>query len=149
MADKVTGWQDTQLSYAAGLFDGEGCIHIGKSMRKTGVTMYSLRCKITLTYKPVLEQFKSLFGGYLYKDQWHEKSNKHDKLWVWSCNCNTAKEFLIRVLPYLCVKKKEAELGVVFQDKKRKGNHRKSKSEVDLEESQYLLMRALKKEVFI
>lgn len=148
---KTKTWQDTDLAYFAGLFDGEGCIYIEKQKYKEKNTVYSLKCKISMCNFNVLNFTKSLFGGCLYHDKPHHTSNRYGNLWSWSCYCGSAKLFLIAILPFLHIKKTEAELGIKFQERRRRGarkeqqgNTSNTKEEIALDETDYILMKQLK-----
>lgn len=144
--------RQTELAYYAGLFDGEGCIHIRKTKTKRQQITYGLVCKISMCNFFVLEQLQQSFGGSLHKEREHKYSNRYNKLWTWTLSCIMAKAFLIAVYPFLRLKKSEAELAIQFQETKvsgaRKGqwgNIPKMEKELAIEEAEYILMRNLKK----
>ena len=146
-------WEDKEFNaYCAGLFDGEGCIHIEKQQYRGQKTRYTLRCKLTMANVTAVNLLAGRFGGSVYKDGWHKNSNRNGKLWTWLCQSIVAKQFLLAIRPYLQVKGTEADLALEFQNKKRsrrnEGERRsRNKSDEDfaLEEKQYWEMRELKR----
>lgn len=137
------------LAYIAGLFDGEGCISISKK-REAGVShsrVYHLRVMVKMAnpYLPHLLQFS--FGGSCLKAKPRPRRRES---WDWSLSAQQASAFLQIILPYLKLKRDEAELAIKFQSAKRKGtypnaNHKRKPPEVlAVEEAQYILMHRLK-----
>lgn len=141
-----------ELAYMAGMFDGEGCIHIARVHTKKRNLTYQLVCKISMYSLSTLETFKASFGGSIRREVIHEKSNKYGLLHSWAIWGNSSISFLNQLMPYLHIKKAEANLAIEFQSKKAIGaskgawgNRVKTKETIALEEQQYLLMRSLKK----
>ena len=84
--------EDTDVAYAAGFFDGEGCISIGKNG--------AVDARITNTSKGVLIRLKSLFGGSI-----TDRSQKVNKTqYVYALYGEDAIEFLNTLKPYLIEK---------------------------------------------
>ena len=115
------------LAYAAGFYDGEGTVYINnlKHNIKNGRTIPShcLVAEVTNTNKEVLMCFKEYFRGNI-------KYYSVDKLgntgvgskkpqWRWNVSGNQAKDFFEAILPYLIVKRKQAELAISFQINKK------------------------------
>lgn len=143
--------KDIDLAYFAGLFDGEGCLHIRKTKTKVQKTTYALVCKISMCNFSILEQLQQTFGGSLHKEREHQYSNKYNKLWTWTLSCVKARDFIIAILPFLRIKKSEAELAITFQAGKARTHKSipKTESKLAIEETQYILMRNLKQGVVI
>lgn len=143
------------LAYFAGLFDGEGCIHIRRTKTKTQRVTYALVCKVSMCNFPALEQLHNSFGGSLIKERKHKYSNRNNKLWTWTASCVMAKNFLLQIVPFLRIKKEEADLALLFQQGKQSGaiegwgNKPKTEEELEVEEAQYTQMRNLKQGVRI
>ena len=114
-----------QLAYFAGLFDGEGCLHIGdkrispkksKGIRKLVNKSYNARVNFSTamslsnTNFEVIEWLKSNFGGFITtqkkpgKPHWNLR-----KTWVMS-PCSNISNLLNFLLPFLIIKKKQALL---------------------------------------
>lgn len=94
------------IGYVAGFLDGEGYI---------GINRTTLQVKITQCRKEVLEQLKETFGGSISNHAWNMTRGPNNRMaWEWSCTNQKAHDLLVACLPYLIVKKKEAEFGVSF-----------------------------------
>lgn len=104
-------------AYLAGLFDGEGCINIyeRRITTKRKVAPYGLRLYLTNTHRGVIEWMQTQFGGWVhvYRDR---KRPKHWALgFKWHSSARHAAYLLEIMLPYLIIKKPEAELAIAFQ----------------------------------
>ncbi|RKX50680.1 MAG: hypothetical protein DRP25_05140, partial [Thermotoga sp.] len=109
------------LKYLAGLFDGEGSVAIVKAKTQYSSPNYILNIRIVNTNKELLEKIKSKFGGSVIKKTKNKLYGKnHNVCWVWIAQSNIAKNILERILPYLIIKKKHAEIGIKFQTYKQK-----------------------------
>jgi|GEM_PF-2455692 len=106
------------LIYIAGLFDGEGCIIIGA---EKDTPSYFLQVSVNNTNESLILWLKSLFGGYI--NVIHSKSINHKDVHHWVLLREQAEKFLLLILPYLKIKKPQAELAISFQENKggRKG----------------------------
>ena len=142
----------TELAYYAGLFDGEGCIHIRRTKTKHQKLAYALVCKISMCNFFILNELKYRFGGCLRMERKDKYHNKYNKLWSWTLSCHKALVFLNAVYPFLKLKRAEAELAMQFQENKVSGAHQghrgnvpKTPEQLAIEEAQYILMRNLKK----
>lgn len=100
-----------RLAYMAGIVDGEGCITIHSTRGYFGLEIY-----VVNTYKPLLDWVESLFGGatYLHKV-------KTSPRWDWQIRGKDAQDLLITLLPYLIVKRNQAELAIAFPILPRSG----------------------------
>lgn len=99
--------------YLAGLIDGEGSIELMKPNRH-----YVARVRIVMLYNDVLLELYNKIGiGRLRVIGQNGKKFLH-----WEADCKQATKLLELVLPYLRLKKKEAELILLFQ--KHKNKHR-------------------------
>jgi hypothetical protein len=109
--DKVT------LAYLAGLFDGDGTVYINKSKPygKYGKSPnHWLIVGIANTYQELIDWLKDNFGG------WVKKGSKN-RLQVlhWTLSSNEGSDFLNKILPYLRIKKRQANLAIEFQIHKK------------------------------
>lgn len=94
-----------QLVYLAGIVDGEGCIHGGIS---SGRPQVWIRVSMTHPYAPTL--LYTLFKGHL-----NESTIPSGKLmYAWVAGGCTAGKAVEALLPWLVVKKKQAELLKLF-----------------------------------
>lgn len=143
----------TDLAYLAGLFDGEGCICIGKAKPRGGRLhpSYHLECAVSMANEYLPTLYRLSFGGsvYFYRD----KHPNHQPAWQWHISAKKAKIFLEAILPYLTIKKGEAELAVKFQMAKKnggspkgqRGGSIKTEEEWAVEEAQKLLLSEMKR----
>lgn len=123
-------------AYAAGIVDGEGSIVITvrKPNKKSRLKSRSHQLGVVVanTRKELPEWLKMSFGGFV----WPQRSNRKRGWrvnWTWNIYANKAKEFLKLVLPFLILKKRQAELAIEFQEiRSNYGPRSKSKPEEQL-----------------
>jgi hypothetical protein len=102
-----------ELSYLAGIFDGEGNINICMGVRKSrgyDCNYFDLRLNVANRYKPVLDQFKQYFGGAVNKNTRY--SSKHSVTYTWKVTAKAARKALEILYPYLRIKREAAQLGL-------------------------------------
>lgn len=108
---------ETERAYIAGLFDGEGCIWMGKTkptVKNTQVNVtYSLRVEICNTDLSVLNWLVSILGG---KVRYRNMTTANRPLYGWSPSRNCTCRFLFYVMPYLHIKKKQAETALKYKN---------------------------------
>jgi len=63
----------------------------------------------------VLEWLKETFGGGVYEQKRYDGRKR--PIYVWVAQCGTAAEFLRMTLPYLRVKRKQAEIALELQSR--------------------------------
>ena len=90
---------ETDIAWAAGFFDGEGCIL--PNYNRKGKTI--LRVTVGQIYLPPLEHLKLLFGGYL---ETQPRKTPLQTYYRWVVEYRKAKAFLEAVKPYLRVKQR-------------------------------------------
>lgn len=118
---KISKINKTDLAYAAGLVDGEGCIKIYKTMpevlkdRKS--PRYNLQVQLDSTCADVIYWLQDCFGGKVYL----HKRNRSNKYFInsrdilrWHIFQNNTRIFLPQILPYLKIKKKHAIVALEF-----------------------------------
>ena len=109
-----------ELSYAAGLFDGEGTIGVDVAYIDRPSKPYTrsqLRVAITMTHLPTIQLFHTQFGGSISRcDSANRRNKNHRIVYTWLVWSNLAANFLRDILPYLITKKEEAILAIEFQD---------------------------------
>lgn len=91
--------EEQRLAYTAGFIEADGCFH----------TQNSVSLRITNKYVPILLLFKSWWGGNVRSKG--QPLNCYD----WNLHSSKAEELTIRLLPYLNMKKREAELLIEYQ----------------------------------
>jgi hypothetical protein len=94
---------EVEKAYAAGFFDGEGCVLIDLPRRTKG---YALRVTLAQGSKTVLLRLQAAWGGSL--------SGKEGR-WRLSLVGTTAGAFLSDIFPFLVVKREQAAIAIEFQ----------------------------------
>ena len=87
---------DVDVAWAAGLFEGEGCIHNRGS--------HSIAVSISMTDLDVLEKLSGIYGGKVTPLKVREEHWKPS--WIWYLYGMNAKNFLEDVMPYLGSRRK-------------------------------------------
>jgi len=138
---------ETDLAYIAGIVDGEGyiIIHRYHSHRARKLRGFTIRVGVNNTNEWLIVYLQLNFGGTKYVTQ-HDP--KWKPVWNWHIEANKAYEFLKLVLPYLHLKKPQAELAIEFQERKKAQPHYgqycpKPDAEYALEEAQAILSHQL------
>lgn len=108
-------------AYAAGLFDGEGCVMIARARSGTaprGSTTKRIYHRLDLSVGQVdrrpLLWLQTRYGGRI--DPVPKKRGIGEQLcWQWRLGPRAAEMFLRQVLPYLIVKREQAEVALTFR----------------------------------
>lgn len=103
----------TDLAYMAGLLDGEG--HIGITLRKNLRSGHQLRIEITNTNEAFIKWILPRFDGHgaHRKDRWGDGNRKDS--YVWYADNRKAIRLLKLLMPYLVLKKEQAQIAIDFQ----------------------------------
>lgn len=103
-----------ELAYIAGFFDGEGCIYVVKMVGNKNPG-YSLKLEINqrLDNDSILYYIQSKFGGNIHHKRPSFNSNRHTR---WSIHGDLAIAVLKQLLPYLKIKKLQAEVAISYND---------------------------------
>src|ERR1051325_9395129 len=103
--------------YAAGFFDGEGCVSVVKATSRTKEPHYRLQVAITNTNAEILLWFQAHRGGKTY-----EVSNNRSNLTEYPRMClvlfwhgREAAANLRELEPFLRVKREQAQNAIAFQ----------------------------------
>ena len=136
------------LAYLAGIVDGEGSIYMqhGYDKKRSGKSVWTrigIAVQMKCEYIPKLFLFQ--FGGTVR----HDKKNG---MWRWHAYANVALCTLNTLLPYLTIKKPQAELAIKVQSRIRKRlysgrGHRVPDKEIALRQAEAILLHKMKKEV--
>lgn len=90
------------IEWAAGLFEGEGCITTGVDNRANGKTRHHLRLQLGSTDEDVVRRFHKIVGlgsvGGPYADV---RKPQYKPTWRWSASYKQAGLALAKMLPYL------------------------------------------------
>ena len=115
---------DLELAYIAGIVDGEGYISI---ITNSYITRYGnpgkqriMRAGVGMTNPVIPMMLREAYGGTI-------SFRKNGELWKdrydWNIYSKKALVFLKDILPYLIIKKEQAELAIQFQESKVVGVH--------------------------
>ena len=97
----------TDLAYAAGVIDGEGCLGIyPRKSRRDGV--YTSIIKVEMCETECLDFLQELFGGHRTAHR-PKAYPKHRILHQWAVSATLASDCAELILPYLRIKRKQAE----------------------------------------
>jgi len=153
-------------SYWAGIIDGEGCITIAKQVnygKKKRSPNYILILDITNTSKELLEEAKKFFGVGSVRKRWsneklkefREQGRNISQIYQFRADRRSALKILRAVLPYLRLKRPQAELAIEYMNSvvnysgkvihNKKGFEEIPEEELKKREQFYLMMRELNK----
>ena len=105
--------EEQTLAYLAGLFDGEGCIQIDCIVNKGQHARYGLQLTLTNVDPQPLRLLREVFDGYVFSSQ--PRRPGHRKIWRWRIRSGGAAKCLRALLPFLVIKKVEAEIALRFR----------------------------------
>lgn len=147
-------------AWAAGFVDGEGTIVVSRrrsasrSTSKRSYGVYALEVKAYQKGPFPLRILRRLFGGWLYQYKtqhrtWRDGRVRRRWCWVWCCRADRAERALGLMLPFMAVKRQEAQLGLKFlkylrEQKRKRGNGRYSTAVLQRLERYHLRMKELK-----
>lgn len=103
------------LAYLAGIIDGEGHIGINvnlKNPQRRTSPRYQSELVIVNSDKPLFEWLAENFGGAVGPRK--KAEDHHKQTWRWKVGDKQAATILEAVLPYLRIKRKQAELLIEF-----------------------------------
>jgi hypothetical protein len=93
--------------YAAGFFDGDGCIHISRANAAGRAhPSYALNAAISGYCEDVMRAFQERWGGAVNS---HIVRDRRKPVWQWSVQGMVAKKFISTVEPYLIEKRAQAK----------------------------------------
>uniref|UniRef100_A0A6M3JR62 Putative homing endonuclease n=1 Tax=viral metagenome TaxID=1070528 RepID=A0A6M3JR62_9ZZZZ len=99
-------FQDREdMSYLAGLVDGEGCFYLATVTSGKGFKSYQPRIIVTNTNKDVMDWLKDTFGGYITSNK--PRDIMHKKAYQWTITGNRALMLANWLEPLLIIKRKE------------------------------------------
>ena len=106
------GW-----AYAAGLFDGEGCVHIARQRKATARRGYIYRLTVSIAHNHLdtLKDFQDLTGieGRIYRRPRQGSANRDG--YALNYDGDDAADLLEILHPFLCRKADEATVALHFQ----------------------------------
>lgn len=140
-------FSDTDIAWAAGFVDGEGCIAlVGRSQVIKGITYkcFVLRLTVANTDLRTLIRLKGMFNGSVYAQN-HKNRPQNKPCWVWNCAAANAEVALRTMLPYLLSKKEQAEVGILSRQHIQPNRARRKPGALEAQEKIYGQLRLMKK----
>jgi len=139
---------DALLAYIAGFFDGEGSVVIlSRLQERSKNPTYSLIVSIANTVLKPLRMLHSVYGGVMHKAG--KVVPRQKQVYHWRLNGKRAADFLTDIRHFLIIKKRQALIGIDFQNRKENvkvyRGHPISKTEVAYRERQRTALRKLNK----
>jgi hypothetical protein len=106
---------ESDKAYAAGLFDGEGNVHIALDKRRASAAgdIFNMRIGVSQNDITPLLWLQQRWGGSIVAHK--RRTSAHNVTHGWGCFAKMAAVFLADTLPYLQVKRERAELALKFQ----------------------------------
>ena len=111
-----------ELSYVAGLFDGEGCIRVDEIHIPVGpnrpkpYNRQQLKVMLGMNHFPTIRALYDQFGGMITRDtSANNKSKKNAIRYSWVSWSGKAAHFLEQILPFMIAKREQAKIAVLFQ----------------------------------
>lgn len=130
------------LAYAAGIIDGEGSIGIYKTGNPK--QQFVAHVIVTNTNEWLLQWLKFHFGGSIFPNAANRGHPKWKDSWIWQLSPRQSVDFLKLVLPYLKIKKPQAELFLEFQARRVVGKHLSNDIRA-VQEANVILMKSYNK----
>lgn len=110
---KIENMSEIEVAYFAGLLDGEGCVRVGAFKNSNGIINYRAYMVIAMTDEAPITWLVENMGGGKYVDKKLRHGNSKI-CFSWTLNARLGAALLERALPYLLVKKKQAENFIAF-----------------------------------
>ncbi|MFA5377841.1 MAG: LAGLIDADG family homing endonuclease [Dehalococcoidia bacterium] len=131
--------------YTAGIIDGEGSIMINRSYGPTYKRGFSYRLEVTVTNTNewLVNWLKMNYGGSIHLRKSRKPQEKD--CYAWSLWSRAARRFLEFILPYLILKKAQAEIAIQFQGNKPPPGKSLSEEQMAVEDVARMTMQALNK----
>lgn len=134
---------DIQWAYLAGIFDGEGSVHLRKAYNRFGaLRTYSLTVTVVCgTHLSSIEEMGKMVG----KDHMEMINGYGNKRYAGRIRLHSkeALEFLLGIRQYVIIKKEQVELAITFQSTKVGKGKRVDDSRVEFEMNSKIKLTAL------
>ncbi len=138
--------QETEKAYVAGFFDGEGCIYIGRIKSRNTYTITG-RIIIGGTDKSIIDYVYNIIQNGRKNDTQHNRKPNWKKMFRIELSQLQGVKLLQDILPYLNLKKRQAELFIKLANLKRKstraGQYEIKRQEQIMEENRKLNKRGI------
>jgi hypothetical protein len=117
-----------ELIWLAAFFEAEGTVHIIRNRAPAMSSGYQYQVRITLgqCHKAPVLRYQRAFGGTISKRV--PKNPKHNISFHWQCSSRQAVAALSAMLPFLEMKKEQAELAIEFQSLRKRGSPQRNAS---------------------
>jgi hypothetical protein len=103
----------TEIAWAAGFLDGEGCIRVvNHDAKRRRTSSHLLHVHVVQVSREPLDALRALFGGGIYRSHRTNPGRNCRPAWTWSVYGQVAASAVKQMLPYLIVKRPQAELAV-------------------------------------
>lgn len=103
---------ESDLAWAAGFFDGEGCVDINATNGVCG----SIRALLANTSLAGVERMQALFGGSI---RTYRRTTGNHVYYTWSVSATRAAAFYTAVLMYAVVKREQIEIALAYQSRRK------------------------------
>jgi hypothetical protein len=118
---------ETDLAYLAGLIDGEGCIRIKKTKayrcQNRQTPGYHASISVRMVDEASIAFLHETLGGWYYLEKWRHSEGR--PLFCWQASDQVAGSVLRALLPYLRLKRQQAETVLeLLELKTGSGKHR-------------------------
>lgn len=131
---------EIERAYVAGFFDADGYVGVVHPQTGANAGAFWLRATITNNHTGILQEFQEKLGGRIYA-----KDNKREQ-WLHQYNLAwqgaQVKDFLSVILPYLKVKRQQAEIALQFP--LRSTGEYKTNEMIDVQWKIYEMLKQLK-----
>lgn len=118
VSDALRIIDETDIAYCAGIIDGEGSITIGKGKQRVGPGYsYEVLVSVHMMDGYVPKYLSECFGGKLSKTPAFHNHRKGDYSFCYHANGSRARALLSMIIPYLKIKRKQAEIALYMQNK--------------------------------
>lgn len=132
------------LAYVAGIIDGEGTICISRRKKGNKIWNHTLFVQVSNTQEWLIEFLKLQFGGNTDYRKAHDNARES---WRWTAHTREASSFLRLILPYLQLKRPQAELAIEFQKRRNPIGKHLTKEQRVLAEADAILMKSMNQRV--
>jgi hypothetical protein len=104
----------TDIAWAAGFIDGEGCLSLTKTYRAGERDhLRQPRVQVTQVNRKPIDRLQELFGGKVYDDR-ARKTSSGNQIYVWEESGKALIPVLNEIIPHLVLKKQEAVCLLAF-----------------------------------
>lgn len=108
VASQTSSAQMAWFGWAAGIIDGEGCIHLARPCGRS--KLWDLQVIVVNTNRPMLEKLSQLFGGNISRPR--ADDTKRKPVYRWYVRGDGAVEALKRMRPWLVTKAAQADVAI-------------------------------------